>query len=137
MKNVLFLCTGNSARSQIAEAYLRHYAGDRFQVYSCGLEPAGINPFTIRVMDEVGIDIREQRSKSVKEFMGKMPFHYVITVCKHADANCPEALWSHGEKLYWPFDDPAGADGNDFQKMRAFRQARDAIHAQIKSWLEL
>lgn len=91
---VLFLCTGNSARSQMAEALLRHYAGDQFEVHSGGIEPKGVNPYAIRAMDEVGIDIRGQRSKGTKEFMGQVFFRYLITVCGHADANCPQALWA-------------------------------------------
>lgn len=135
-QNVLFLCTGNSARSQIAEAFVRHYAGDHFDVHSAGLEPKGINPFTIRVMDEVNIDIRNQRSKATKEYMGRMFFRYVITVCSHADQNCPQALWvQSGVKLHWPFDDPAAVEGSDEEKLAAFRRIRDEIEARIKNWI--
>ena len=136
-KTVLFLCTGNSARSQMAEAFLRRYAGDRFEVYSAGLEPKGINPYTIRVMDEAGIDISSQSSKSVKEYMGRMFFHYVITVCAHADAHCPRALWAHGGvKLRWAFDDPAAVEGTDTEIVAAFRRTRDQIDEQIQAWIE-
>lgn len=96
----MFLCTGNSARSQMAEAFLRHYAGDRYQVYSAGLEPRGINPYTIRAMDETEIDIRSQTSDPIKKYMGQMHFRYVITLCGDADANCPTPLWHLGEKLF-------------------------------------
>lgn len=136
-KTVIFLCTGNSARSQMAEAFLRRYAGDRFEVYSAGLEPKGMNPYTVRVMDEIGIDVSGQSSKSVKEYMGRMFFHYVITVCAHADAHCPRALWAHGGvKLHWEFDDPAAVVGTDAEKLTAFRRARDLIQEQIQAWIE-
>jgi arsenate reductase len=89
---VLFLCTGNSARSQMAEAFLRKYAGDRFEAHSAGLEPKVINPFTIQVMQEVGIDISDQTSKGVDTYLGKVLFQYLITVCDDADKNCP-TVW--------------------------------------------
>ena len=91
-KNVLFLCTGNSARSQMAEALLRKYASDRFRVYSAGLDPKGINPLTVEVMDEIGLDIRHQVSNHIKKYMMKQAFRYVITVCADADEQCPQAL---------------------------------------------
>lgn len=134
--NVLFLCTGNSARSQMAEALLRHYAGDQFEVYSAGLEPKGLNPYTIRVMDEIGIDIRDHRSKSIKEYIGRRFFHYFITVCADADKDCPHILWATGgEKLHWPFDDPAAIDGTDAEKLAKFREVRNQIETKIKSWI--
>ena len=136
-KQVLFLCTGNSARSQMAEAILRHEAGDRFEVFSAGLEPKGINPYTIQVMNEIGIDTSNQWSKSIKEYMGRLFFHYVITVCAHADERCPSALWAHGGvKLHWNFDDPAAVIGTDVEMLAAFRHARDLIREQIQLWLE-
>lgn len=135
--NVLFLCTGNSARSQMAEALLHRHAGEQFEVYSAGLEPKGINPFAIQVMDELGIDIRGQRSKGVDEFIGHMFLHYVITVCSHADATCPQALWAQGsKKLHWPFDDPAAVQGTNEEKLAIFRSVRDEIDAKIMLWLE-
>ncbi len=87
--NVLFLCTGNSARSQMAEAFLRNYGGERFTAYSAGLAPSVINPYTLRVMDELGFDMAGHRAKSVREYLGGMRFAYVITVCAKAEANCP------------------------------------------------
>jgi arsenate reductase (thioredoxin) len=131
---VLFLCTGNSARSQIAEAFLRHYAGDRFEVHSAGLEPKGINPFTLRVMDEIGIDIRDQRSKSVATYLGRTIFSYVITVCSNAEANCP-IFPGYTIRMHWPFDDPAAATGPDDVKLAKFCQTRDQIAARIQEWL--
>ncbi|MDX1995653.1 MAG: arsenate reductase ArsC [bacterium] len=133
---VLFLCTGNSARSQMAEGFLRAYAGDRFDVYSAGLDPKGIHPYTIRVMDEVGIDLRSHTSNPIKDYMGKMHFRYVITVCSHADESCPTPLWHLGEKLHWPFDDPAALQGTDAEKLAKFREVREQISAQTKHWLE-
>lgn len=134
--NVLFLCTGNSARSQMAEGFLREAAGDRFEVYSAGLDPKGLNPYSIRAMDEVGIDIRHQTSDPVKKYMGRLHFAYGITVCSHADENCPHALFSRGERLHWPFDDPAAATGTDEEIMAKFREVRDQIKARIDTWLE-
>jgi arsenate reductase len=134
--NILFLCTGNSARSQMVEAFMRKYAGDRFEVYSAGLEPKGINPYTIRVMDEVGIDIRSHTSDSLRKYMGVVHFLYVVTVCGHADENCPHGLWSRGEKLHFPFDDPAAVEGSDDEKLAKFREIRDQIEAKIQDWLK-
>lgn len=131
---VLFLCTGNSARSQMAEALLRHYAGDRFEVHSAGLEPKGINPYTLRVMDEIGIDIRSQQSKSVATYLGRMIFGYVITVCSNAEANCP-IFPGYTIRMHWPFDDPAAAAGSDDEILAKFRQVRNQISARIQEWL--
>jgi arsenate reductase len=131
---VLFLCTGNSARSLMAEALLRHYAGDRFEVHSAGLEPKGVNPYTLPVMDEIGIDIRSQQSKSVATYLGRMVFAYVITVCSNAEANCP-IFPGYTIRMHWPFDDPAAATGSDDEIMAKFCQVRDQIAARIQDWL--
>ena len=133
---VLFLCTGNSARSQMAEAFLKRYAGSYFDVQSAGLEPKPINPYTIKVMAEVGYDMSGHRSKSLSEFMGRSASRYVITVCGNADANCPRGLWSFGEKLHWPFDDPAAFVGTEEETLACFRQTRDQIEQKILSWLK-
>ena len=136
-KRVLFLCTGNSARSQMAEALLRHNADDNFEVFSAGLEAKGINPYAIRAMDEIGIDIRGQRSKDTREYMGRVFFHYVITVCGNADKSCPQALWAQGgQKLHWPFEDPAAFSGTDTEKAVKFREVRDLIDQRIRAWLQ-
>ncbi len=137
-RNVLFLCTGNSARSQMAEALLRSAAGDQFEVHSAGLQPKGVNPYTIRVMDELGISIRDQWSKNVDEYMkSRMFLHFVITVCSDADKACPQALWiQNGIKLHWPFADPAAVEGTDEEKMAAFRAVRDQIKERIQLWLQ-
>lgn len=134
--NILFLCTHNSARSQMAEAILRRYVGDRYQVHSAGLESRGVNPFTIRVMNESGYDMSEHYSKDITTFMGKMHFKYVVTVCANADEQCPQAFWATtAAKLHWPFDDPSGATGTDDEKLAKFREVRDQIDARIKVWL--
>jgi len=132
---VLFLCTGNSARSQMAEAILRRRAGDRFEVYSAGLEPKGINPFTLRVMEEAGYDLSEQRAKDVTEYLGKHHFGYLITVCAHAEAHCPTAFLGIGQRLHWPIDDPAAFEGSEEETLAVFRRARDEVAARIDAWL--
>ncbi len=132
---VLFLCTGNSARSQMAEALLRHYAGDRFEVHSAGLEPKGINPYTRRVMDEIGIDLSGQRSKSLREYLGHTHFEYLITVCDHADQNCPTTFLGYGHRLHWSFEDPAAFTGSDEQILAKFRAVRDQIDQRIQEWV--
>ena len=133
---VLFICTGNSARSQMAEALLRNYAGDRFDVQSAGLEPKGINPFTLQVMEEAGFDMSSHRSKSLGEFIGQATPRYVITLCGSADASCPRSLWSVGEKYHWPFEDPAAMDGSLAEKLAKFREIRDQIDLKVQSWLQ-
>jgi arsenate reductase len=132
---ILFLCTGNSARSQMAEAFVRKYAGDHFNVFSAGLEPKGINPYTIKVMHEAGIDIRDHRSQGVKEYLGKEHFHYLVTVCSNAEKNCPTVWPGVNERLYWPFDDPAAASGDEEEILAVFRRVRDEIDAKVKAWL--
>lgn len=133
---VLFLCTGNSARSQMAEALLRHYAGDKFEVYSAGLEPKGINPYTVRVMNEMGIDMSGHSSKGVREYMGKMHFGYLITVCANAEERCPTTFPGVGQRLHWAFDDPAAFEGSDEARLRKFREVRDLIDERIQGWLK-
>lgn len=132
---VLFLCTGNTARSQMAEAFLREYGGDRFEAYSAGLEPAVINPYVYRVMEEVGLDLSGQRSKSISEYMGKVHFGYLITVCANAEEKCPAVFPGMGQRLHWPFDDPAAFEGTDEEKLAKFREVRDQIEQRIKDWL--
>ena len=132
---VLFVCTGNSARSQMAEALLRKHAGDRFDARSAGTEPKGLNPLSVEAMKEVGIDIGGQRSKSLSEFMGKTPVQYAIFVCSSADDRCPSLAGFTGERLYWPFDDPAAATGTKEEKLTRFREGRNQIDARIVEWL--
>lgn len=132
---VLFLCTGNSARSQMAEALLRHHAGDRFDAYSAGLEPKGMNPFTVRVMEEIGIPLTGQYSKDVREYMGKLHFGYLITVCANAEERCPTTFPGVGQRMHWAFDDPAAFEGTDEDKLAKFREVRDQIDHRIHDWL--
>ena len=131
---VLFLCTGNSVRSQMAEAFLRKYAGDRFEVFSAGLEPGVVHPYTIRVMNEVGVDMSKHRSKSLSEYMGKMHFGYLITVCDRAEKKCP-IFPGMGIRMHWPFEDPAKEEGSEAEKLTKFRQVRDLIDLRVREWL--
>ncbi|MGO9021611.1 MAG: arsenate reductase ArsC [Syntrophobacteraceae bacterium] len=135
-ERVLFLCTGNTARSQMAEAFLRKYAGRHFGAYSAGLQPSAVNPYTERVMREIGIDLSGQRSKSVKEYLGKMSFTYLITVCAEAEANCPTTFPGIGQRLSWAFDDPAAVEGSEEEKLRKFREVRDQVDKRIRLWIE-
>jgi arsenate reductase len=126
-KRTLILCTGNSARSQMAEGLLRHLAGDRFDVFSAGTKPVGLNPNAVQAMSEIGIDISKHRSKSVDEFAGQQ-FDYVITVCDNAKESCP-FFPGGGERIHHSFEDPAAAAKE--HQLDTFRRVRD----QISSWL--
>lgn len=119
----------------MAEAFLRRYAGDMFDAQSAGLEPKPVNPLTIEVMKEIGVDIRGQRSKDSAEFLGKVVVRYAIFVCANAESNCPR-LWPFtGRRLYWPFEDPAAATGTHEERLQVFRDVRNQIDAQILEWL--
>lgn len=131
---VLFLCTGNSCRSQMAEGWLRHLAGDRFAVFSAGTHPAGVNPDAVRVMNEAGVDISGQQSKSVGSFLGQH-FAYVITVCDRANESCP-IFPGMARRLHWPFEDPAHARGSEEQRLAVFRRVRDQIAARLRQFVE-
>lgn len=133
--NVLFLCTANSARSLMAEALLRKHAGERFEPFSAGLAPAGVNPFTERVLRETGLDTSGLRSKPFREYMGKMHFGYLITVCAEAEKNCPTTFPDIGKRLHWHFEDPAAFTGTDEEKLSKYRQSRDEIENRIVNWL--
>jgi arsenate reductase len=124
---VLILCTGNSARSQMAEGLLRHMAGGSFDVYSAGTRPVGLNPNAVKAMSEVGIDIAGHRSKSVEEFLGQQ-FDYVVTVCDNARESCP-IFPGAGQRVHHSFPDPAAAAADE--PMALFRQVRD----EIQTWL--
>jgi arsenate reductase (thioredoxin) len=126
---VLFLCTGNSVRSQMAEGYLRHAAADRFEATSAGIEPKGLNPLAIEAMREIGIDISRQTSKDVASLLGQhVP--YVVTVCDNARERCPifPGTWKF---LHWSFEDPAAAEGTAAERLTVFRRVRDQIIANI------
>ena len=133
---VLFLCTGNSARSQLAEGLLRALAGEQFEVFSAGTQPKGrILPEVQAVMREIGIDISSQWSKSVMEYMGKVNFGYVITVCADAEENCPAVFLNMGTHEHWPFDDPAKFAGDDESRLTSTRRVRDQIENRLRLWL--
>lgn len=134
-QKVLFLCTGNSARSQMAEAFVRKYAGNVFEAHSAGLEPRGVNPLTIRVMEEVGIDISDQTSKGIETYLGKMLFQYLITVCDDADKNCPSVWPGVNTRMHWSFEDPTRFEGTEEQKLAKFREVRDLMKKKIKEWV--
>ena len=129
-KRVLFLCTGNSARSQIAEGLMRSMAGDHYEAFSAGTSPKGLHPKTIETMQEVGIDVARQRSKDVQEFLGQS-FDFVITVCDRAKQNCP--IFPGSTPIHWGFDDPADAPASD--QTRVFRRIRDEIRHRLQLFL--
>jgi len=129
-KRVLILCTGNSARSQMAEGMLRNLAADRFEVQSAGVAPTHVRPEAITVMRELGIDISQHRSKSVDEFLGQQ-FDYVITVCDNANEQCP-IFPANTKRIHWSFQDPADAKGDEETRLAAFRKVRDEITEQLR-----
>jgi arsenate reductase (thioredoxin) len=133
---VLFLCTGNSARSQMAEAFLRAFGGPGYEAHSAGLKPQGIHPLTHRVMAEAGISLEGQYSKNVSEYLGKLHFSHLITVCDSAQKQCPTVFPGTGYRLHWSFEDPAGIPGTEEEKLTGFRQVRDQISRRIREWLE-
>jgi len=129
-KRVLFLCTGNSARSQMAEGLLRHLAGTEYDVVSAGTTPKGVHPRTVEVMNESGIDVSAHSSKDVSQFAGQQ-FDYVITVCDRARQQCP--IFPGASPIHWGFDDPAEADSA--QQLETFRRVRDEIRQRIRLFL--
>lgn len=131
---VLFLCTGNSARSQMAEGLMRALAGEQFEVFSAGTEPKnGILPEVQEAMREIGIDVSSQRPKSVMEYLGKAVFAHVITVCADAEENCPAVFLGMGNHEHWPFDDPAKFD--DETRLARTCRVRDQIESRLRLWL--
>jgi len=132
---VLFLCTHNSARSQLAEALLRRRAGDRYRVYSGGVEPGRVHPLTIRVLEEVGIDTTNLESKGLDSVLGKANVATAIVVCAQAAESCPRLYPFAREVLRWPFDDPSRVQGSEELQLAAFRRTRDEIDARIRDWL--
>lgn len=133
-KRVLFLCVHNSCRSQMAEGLLKHFADDRFETFSAGNKPTEVNPFTIKVMKEIGIDITDHYSKSVNEFLGQS-FDYVINVCDDAKESCP-VFPGAAKKLHWSFEDPASDERSEIEKLQLFRRVRDEISFKIKEFIE-
>jgi arsenate reductase len=132
---ILFLCTANSSRSQMAEALLRHHAGDRYEACSAGLRPAAIHPLTLQVLTERGIDTSGLHAKPVAEFLGRASVRQAITVCERTQPNCPRIFPFAGTNLYWPFEDPAAFEGTDERRLAKFRAVRDQIEMRIELWL--
>jgi arsenate reductase (thioredoxin) len=130
---VLFLCTHNSARSQMAEGLLRHLAGDRFQAFSAGTEATRVRPLAIMAMEEIGIDISGQESKTLDRYLNE-PFEYVITVCDDANEACPFFPGAQG-RLHWSFEDPSRAEGSEEERLAVFRSVRDRIGERVQAEL--
>jgi arsenate reductase len=133
MTRVLFLCTHNAARSQMAEGLLRHLAGDRFLVFSAGTRPTALHPMAVTAMGEVGIDINGQRSKDVSEYAGSS-FDYVITVCDQAQEECPVFPGAR-RQLHWSLPDPAATEGDETVRVAAFRRVRDDLAGYIRQFI--
>lgn len=132
---VLFVCTGNVFRSQMAEGLLRHFGGDAVEVSSAGARPGpGVHPAAVRCMKEIGLDISGQQSKPVELFLGQ-PFDYVITVCDQARQLCP-VFPGASQSLHWSIPDPVEAQGSEAERMLFYRQIRDDLAARIRQWLE-
>jgi arsenate reductase len=125
----------NSARSQMAEAFLRKYAGDIFDPHSAGLEPNGVNPLTLQVMKEIGINISHHRPKGLDLYFGKNYFHYVITVCDEADKYSPRAWLGIHARMHWSFENPAKFVGTEGQRLAKFREVRNLIDNRVRGWL--
>jgi arsenate reductase len=134
---VLFLCTGNSCRSQMAEALLRHRADARYIACSAGLDPKPIHPLTLRVLDEIGVETEGLHPKSLQEFLGKRPVKHAITVCEKAQQNCPRLFPFAMDNSYWPFEDPATFEGGEEGQLARFREVRDEIDEKIQAWLKV
>ncbi len=132
-QRVLFLCTHNSARSQMAEGFLRSLAGDRFEVASAGTQATRVHPLAIRAMVEVGIDLGGHTSKVVDAFV-EQPWDYVITVCDAANEACP-AFPKKSSRLHWSFEDPSQATGSDDQRLEVFRRVREQIRRRVTEWI--
>lgn len=130
---VLFLCTGNSCRSQMAEGFLRTYGGERYEAFSAGTRPSSLNPLAIEVMREIGIDISGQRSKNAAEYIGTH-FPIIVTVCDNAKEHCP-VFPGPSMRQHWPFTDPADATGSHEERLAVFRKVRDQIDARIREFI--
>lgn len=130
---VLVLCTHNSARSQMAEGFLRTLGGDRFDVASAGTVATRVHPLAIRVMSEIGIDLGRHTSKTLDRFLGE-PWDYVITVCDQAGERCP-IFPGRTTRIHWSFEDPSAASGDEAERLAVFRRVRDAIGQRLRAWL--
>ena len=133
--NVLFVCSHNSARSQMAEGWLRHLAGERFEACSAGVNPGTLNPLAVRAMQEVDIDISGHEVEGIKAYLGHVAVAHLIVVCDKAAEACPRIWPGHPERHFWPFEDPAAAEGSEEERMQVFRRVRDEIRQQIENWL--
>ena len=134
---ILFICIHNSARSQMAEAFLNHLAGDRFEAKSAGIEPGRLNPFAIEAMAESGIDISQNKTKSIPQALKDLgPFDLVITVCDETSAERCPAVPGVPRKLHWDFEDPSNVPGGDAEKRRVTRKVRDQIRTKISEWIK-
>ncbi|QDT92638.1 arsenate reductase ArsC [Gimesia algae] len=132
---VLFLCTGNSARSQMAEAFLRQHAGNKYDAHSAGLNPQGVHPLTIQVMKETGIDISGHQSKSLNQYLGKTSPKWVIFGCEKAEESCPHVWPFSLQSESWNLEDPVDFTGDELEQLMKFRFVRDQIEARILDWI--
>lgn len=135
---ILFLCSGNSCRSQMAEAFARKYGGEEFDVHSAGLRPTEIHPLTKKVLEEAGLDISDQFAKGVDHYLGKLMVNYLFIVCDKAAGSCP-TVWpgaARMERIVHAFDDPAAVEGTEEEKLAAFRRVRDEIDQTIEQWVD-
>jgi arsenate reductase len=132
---VLILCTGNSCRSQMAEGFLREYAGDKYDPHSAGTEPKGeVHPLAVRVMAEIGIDISKQHPKPSRDYLGHLPVRHLIIVCNKANMTCPRVWPGILSRSYLPFDDPAEFEGSEAERLAEFRRVRDQIGEAMHKW---
>jgi arsenate reductase len=131
---VIFLCCHNAVSSQMAEAFLRHYSGDKFEVFSAGLKPVEIHPLTVQVMKEIGIDLSGQQPEPLRKYWGKMRFDYLITVCSKAEQEC-FIFPGVSNRLYWPLEDPTLCDEPVTENIEKFRTVRDLVDERVRSWL--
>ncbi|MFP4521125.1 MAG: arsenate reductase ArsC [Fibrobacterota bacterium] len=135
-KKVLFLCTGNSARSQMAEAFMEKHGADFYEVFSAGLKPSSeIFPPVVTVMKEIGMDISDKKPKGVEKFLGKDFFYKVFIVCEKAEKNCP-SIFSASSREFWPFDDPASIKGTEQEILEKCRRVRDEIEKRVTDWVK-
>ncbi len=133
MNRVIFVCTGNSCRSQMAEGWLRFLGNDCFEAFSAGTDPHGLNPLAVQVMDEIGIDISGHKSESI-DLYAQRDFDFAITVCDRAEETCP-VFPGDGERLHWSLDDPAAATGSTEERLSVFRRVRDEIERKLRQFV--
>lgn len=132
---VMFVCSHNSARSQMAEGLLRHLAGDRFTAFSSGVEPGRLNPLAVEAMAEIGIDIADHKAEGIDKYLGRQPVYHLIIVCEQAARSCPRIWPGAANREHWFFDDPSAATGTHEQRLAVFRRVRDEIRAKLERWL--